>query len=79
MILGDAVAPDRIAAVATPGGTGAIRQGLELIRLAAPEATVWLSDPTWPNHPSIIRYLGMPMAEYRYFDAATRGRRLRRA
>jgi aspartate aminotransferase len=71
LILGDSVDPDRIAAVATPGGTGAIRQALELIRLAAPGATVWLSDPTWPNHPSIIRYLGMQMAEYRYFDAAT--------
>jgi aromatic-amino-acid transaminase len=73
LILADAVAPDRIAAVATPGGTGAIRQGLELIRLAAPGATVWLSNPTWPNHPSIIRYLGIPMAEYRYFDPETRG------
>jgi aromatic-amino-acid transaminase len=73
LILADAVATDRIAAVATPGGTGAIRQGLELIRLAAPGATVWLSNPTWPNHPSIIRYLGMPLAEYRYFDPETRG------
>ncbi len=73
LILADAVAPDRIAAVATPGGTGAIRQGLELIQLAAPGATVWLSHPTWPNHPSIIRYLGIPMAEYRYFDPGTRG------
>ncbi len=70
---------DRIAAVATPGGTGAIRQALELIRMATPEATVWLSDPTWPNHPSIITYLGMPMAEYRYFDAGDARRRLRRA
>ncbi|MEY4698096.1 MAG: hypothetical protein RIT14_2524 [Pseudomonadota bacterium] len=73
MILGDAVPSDRIASVATPGGTGAIRQALELIRLATPEATIWLSNPTWPNHPSIIRYLGMQMAEYRYFDADTRG------
>ena len=73
LILADAVASDRIAAAATPGGTGAIRQGLELIRLAAPQATVWLSNPTWPNHPSIIRYLGMPLAEYRYFDPETRG------
>lgn len=70
MILGGAHA-DRAASVATPGGTGAIRQALELIRLASPGATVWLSNPTWPNHPSIIRYLGMKMAEYRYFDAAT--------
>ncbi len=72
MILGDGYA-DRAASVATPGGTGAIRQALELIKLASPTATVWLSNPTWPNHPSIIKYLGMKMAEYRYFDAETRG------
>jgi aspartate aminotransferase len=73
LILGDAVRQDRVAAVATPGGTGAIRQALELVRMASPKATVWISNPTWPNHPSIIRYLGIPMAEYRYFDPATRG------
>ena len=72
MILGEGYA-DRAASVATPGGTGAIRQALELIKLASPDATVWISAPTWPNHPSIIKYLGMPMAEYRYFDEATRG------
>ena len=66
MILGEV--PANASSVATPGGTGAIRQALELIRLASPGATVWLSDPTWPNHLSIIRYLGMKMAEYRYFD-----------
>ncbi len=63
----------RAAAIATPGGTGAIRQALELIRVANPATKVWLSNPTWPNHPSIINYLGMEMAEYRYFDAETRG------
>ena len=73
LILGDSVAPDRIAAVATPGGTGAIRQAFELVRMASPGAKVWLSDPTWPNHPSILRYLGMPKGSYRYFDEATRG------
>lgn len=73
MILGDAVGFDRVASVSTPGGTGAIRQALELVKLAAPSATVWLSAPTWPNHPSIVKYLGMKMAEYRYFDAETRG------
>ena len=73
LVLGNAVERERIGAVATPGGTGAIRQALELIKLAAPEATVWLSNPTWPNHPSIIKFLGIPSAEYRYFDSATRG------
>ena len=72
LVLDGAVDRDRIAAVATPGGTGAIRQALELIKLAAPGATVWLSDPTWPNHPSIIKYLGMKSKTYRYFDTETR-------
>jgi aromatic-amino-acid transaminase len=69
LILGPDFPMDRVASVATPGGTGAVRQALELIRMAAPEAKVWISMPTWPNHPSIIRYLGMPLAEYRYLDA----------
>ncbi|MGB0900655.1 aromatic amino acid transaminase [Halocynthiibacter sp.] len=71
LVLGSAVSRDNVAAVATPGGTGAIRQGLELIKMAAPDATVWLSAPTWPNHPSIIKYLGMPMSEYRYLNDDT--------
>jgi aspartate/tyrosine/aromatic aminotransferase len=72
LILGN-IRADARASISTPGGTGAIRQALELIKLASPTATIWLSNPTWPNHPSIIRYLGMPMADYRYFDAETRG------
>ena len=69
MILGPGFAMDRVAAAATPGGTGALRQAMELIRLATPGAKVWLSNPTWPNHPAILRYLGIASAEYRYFDA----------
>ena len=73
MIFAGTVAADRISAAATPGGTGAIRQAFELIRMAAPEATVWVSDPTWPNHVSVLNYLGMKMRRYRYFDAESRG------
>ena len=73
LILGDSVSADRVAAVATPGGTGAGRQGLELMQYADRAATIWVSTPTWPNHPSIIKYLGVPMKPYRYFDEATRG------
>ena len=72
LILADSVDADRIAAVATPGGTGAVRQGLELMQYADKAATIWLSTPTWPNHPSIVKYLGVPMRPYRYFDDATR-------
>ncbi len=73
LVLADSVARDQVAAAATPGGTGAIRQAVELIKMANPNATIWLSDPTWPNHPSIIKYVGLNMAEYRYFDDATCG------
>jgi aspartate aminotransferase len=72
LVLGDSVSPDRIAAVATPGGTGAVRQAFELLKMARPEATVWVSDPTWPNHLSILKHLGIPTRPYRYFDAESR-------
>ncbi len=73
MILGDAVPRDRVSAAATPGGTGALRQAFDLVRIAAPGRAVWVSDPTWPNHLSILNFLGMPVRTYRYFDADTRG------
>lgn len=73
LVLGDAVPRGAIAAVATPGGTGAVRQAFEMIRMARPEARVFVSNPTWPNHLSILKYLGMEMVPYRYFDEATCG------
>jgi aromatic-amino-acid transaminase len=59
--------------VATPGGTGAVRQAFELIQMANPGARVFVSDPTWPNHVSILKYLGIEVVTYRYFDRETRG------
>ncbi|MFQ5437266.1 MAG: aromatic amino acid transaminase [Paracoccaceae bacterium] len=72
LVFGDSIDRTRIAAAHTPGGTGAIRQLLELIRMADPSATVWVSDPTWPNHLSILNYLKIKTTPYRYFDGATR-------
>ncbi len=72
LVLGDSVASARVASAATPGGTGAIHMALELIRAARPEARVWLSAPTWPNHPAIIGHVGLKLAEYRYFDSESR-------
>ena len=71
LVFGDTVAADRVAAIATPGGTGAFRQGVDLIRMANPDATVWVSAPTWPNHLSILKTTSTPFVEYRYFDATT--------
>ncbi|MEM9552082.1 MAG: amino acid aminotransferase [Pseudomonadota bacterium] len=73
LILGDAVPRDQIAAAATPGGTGAVRQAFELVRMATPDARVFVSNPTWPNHLSILKHLGIETVQYRYFDDDTRG------
>ena len=73
LILGSAVPRANVAAVATPGGTGACRQAFEMIRMSNPSARVFVSDPTWPNHLSILKYLGIETVQYRYFDGETCG------
>ena len=73
MVLGDAVPRANVAAVATPGGTGAVRQGFDMVKMANPDAKVFVSDPTWPNHLSILKHMGMNMVPYRYFDDESRG------
>lgn len=73
LVLGDSVDSARVTGAQTPGGTGAIRQIFELIKMASPDATVWISNPSWPNHEAILKYLGMNIGKYRYFDEATCG------
>ena len=73
LVLSDAVSRSHVAAVATPGGTGAVRQAFELVKMANPDVRVFVSDPTWPNHLSILKHLEIPVVSYRYFDAETRG------
>ncbi|MGR3649389.1 MAG: amino acid aminotransferase [Shimia sp.] len=72
LLLADRVDRARIAAAATPGGTGAVRQAFELTKQMSPNARVFVSDPTWPNHVSILGYLGIEVVKYRYFDGETR-------
>ena len=72
LVLGDSVSRDRLAFAHAPGGTGAIRQILELIKVASPDATIWMSNPTWPNHPAMVKGVGIPMQTYTYLDMETR-------
>lgn len=71
LVLGDAVAADRVATLQTPGGTGALRQLYEAIKKVNGDATLWLSDPTWPSHVAMGKAMGMNIRTYRYFDQAT--------
>jgi aspartate/tyrosine/aromatic aminotransferase len=60
----------RLAWAQTPGGTGALRVAADFIHANLPQATVWLSEPTWPNHPQIFAAAGVPTKSYPYFDKA---------
>ncbi len=63
----------RAVTVQAPGGTGALRIAGDFLARVRPEATVWVSEPTWPNHPNIFRAAGLRVETYPYFDAATLG------
>jgi aspartate aminotransferase len=61
----------RARTVQAPGGCGALRVGAELVRAAAPGATVHVSDPTWGNHVPLLGSSGLKLERYPYYDAAT--------
>ncbi len=56
-----------------PGGTGALRVASDLLKRVRAASKVWLSAPTWPNHPQILDAVGLETATYPYFDRQTNG------
>ena len=63
----------RAATAHTPGGTGALRVAADYLHRNHPGTTVWLSEPTWPNHPSIFAAADVPTRTYPWFDPDTNG------
>jgi aspartate aminotransferase len=63
-------AAERIRSIQGPGGCGALRLGAELVRLAAPQATVHVSTPTWANHVPLMTGTGLTLARYPYYEPA---------
>ncbi len=57
----------------TPGGSGALRVVADFLHEVTPQATVWLSQPTWPNHPGIFQAAGLRTQDYRYFNPSQSG------
>ncbi|MBB6123442.1 amino acid aminotransferase [Sphingobium subterraneum] len=69
LVFGPAATPGHhLAAVQTPGGTGALRLGAALLARANPSAQIWLGTPGWPNHALIFGNTGMPVRTWRYYD-----------
>ncbi len=69
----DILGAGRAATVQTPGGTGALRVAADFVRRIFPQATVWLSDPTWPNHPNVFGSAALQVQSYPYFEAESNG------
>jgi len=42
----------------------------DLVNSARPDAKIWLSDPTWPNHGPLLAASGAELEKYPYYDAA---------
>ena len=75
LVFGDELVGDgqHITAIQTPGGCGAIRIASEVLAAASPDATVWVSNPTWPVHIPLLGSVGLKFATYRYYDPASHG------
>jgi aspartate aminotransferase len=71
----DVIAQGRARTVQTPGGTGALRIGADLIKRAMPAVEIWASDPTWANHLALFPGAGVKVNSYPYFDAGRSGLR----
>jgi aspartate/tyrosine/aromatic aminotransferase len=56
-----------------PGGTGALRVAGDYLHKLHPGSAIWLSDPTWANHPTIFAAAGLEVKTYAYRDPATNG------
>lgn len=72
LVLDDAVSKERVSAIQTAGGSGALFLLLGLAKKANPDMTLWVSTPTWGNHTAIAGGLDIPVKRYRYFNPATR-------
>ncbi|KAJ9148939.1 Aspartate aminotransferase [Pleurostoma richardsiae] len=69
-----ALTEKRAASIQTISGTGAVHLGaLFLAKFYKGSRTVYLSNPTWANHNQIFTNVGLPIAQYPYFDKKTKG------
>ena len=68
----EAVTSRRALATQTPGGTGGLRVAADLLRQTGASTTLWMSEPTWPNHPQLFHAAGFHIRPYPYTDSTGR-------
>ncbi|HRP97409.1 MAG TPA: amino acid aminotransferase [Rhodocyclaceae bacterium] len=67
------VAAGKVVTVQALGGTGALKVGADFLKQLDPDASVYISDPSWENHRALFQNAGFKVESYPYYDAATRG------
>ena len=63
---------ERIKTVSTPSGTAALKVAADFISRCKPNATLWVSDPTWANHTGVFESAGLKLQVYPYYDYASK-------
>lgn len=69
----EVIASGRASTIQSPGGTGGLRVGADLLKKFNPEARLWVSTPTWANHKGIFSAAGFSINDYPYYDAESKG------
>lgn len=59
----------RFAYLQTPGGSGALRLGADIIKTSDENAAVWVGEPSWSNHIPIFTAAGLRVETYDIFSA----------
>lgn len=65
---GDIVNNGRVCSVQTLGGTGALRIAADFLFHNTTVRTIWISNPSWPNHKNIFCFAGFQIKYYNYYD-----------
>ena len=74
LILGKDLSGKALASTAqTPGGTVSLRVAGELARRVLGVKTIWMSNPTWANHPKIFGQANLEIKQYDYLDESGTG------
>lgn len=53
----------------TLGGSGALRVGAEFLAREGSNKTIYLPNPSWPNHKLIFKMSGLKVEQYPYYDS----------
>jgi aromatic-amino-acid transaminase len=64
---------ENIVTVQALGGTGGLRVGADFLKRVSPDATVWISEPSWENHRQLFEAAGFAVKNYPYYDPKTHG------